>query len=120
METIDFNTVIEENISVVGELIGTVTPQKDGLVSKSSHLVVRGEKTSVDDFNNLLDEGRYYLRKVSKDTPNSPGHVYAIFDVSKTNTDQYTQISYPTDGSTTKVRFRSRTSTGNWTSWVDM
>ena len=104
----------------MGELIGTVTPQKDGLVSKSSHLVVRGEKTSVDDFNNLLDEGRYYLRNVSKDTPNSPGHTFAIFDVSKTAADQYTQISYPTDGSTAKVRFRNRSSVGSWSSWADM
>lgn len=104
----------------MGGLIGTVTPQKDGLVSKSSHLVVRGEITSVDDFNNLLDEGRYYLRNVTKDTPNSPGHTFAIFDVSKTTSNQYTQISYPTDGSAAKVRFRSRSSVGNWSSWVDM
>ena len=34
METIDFNTVIAENISVVGELIGVATSTQNGLVSK--------------------------------------------------------------------------------------
>lgn len=104
----------------MGELIGIVTPQNDGLVSKSSHLVVRGAITSVDDFNNLLDEGRYYLNSVSVDTPNSPGHTFAIFDVSKTTSGQYMQISYPTDASSAKVRFRSRSSVGKWSLWVDM
>lgn len=33
METIDFNTVIAENISVVEELIGTATTDKNGLLS---------------------------------------------------------------------------------------
>ncbi len=32
METIDFNQVIKDNISVVGGLIGTVTQEKNGLV----------------------------------------------------------------------------------------
>ena len=33
METIDFNTVIAENISVVEELIGTANRLKNGLLS---------------------------------------------------------------------------------------
>ena len=35
METIDFNTVIAENISVVEGLIGIATEEKDGLLSKN-------------------------------------------------------------------------------------
>ena len=37
METIDFNQVIKENISVVGELIGTVDSNKKGLATPSMY-----------------------------------------------------------------------------------
>lgn len=38
METIDFNTVIAENISVVEGLIGTVNLNKNGLMSKGQNV----------------------------------------------------------------------------------
>lgn len=89
------------------------------MASKDSHIVVRGE-IRPDDFNDLINEGRYYFRNIAWNTPNFPGVIFGILDVSKTPANQYVQMVYPTDGTLAKPRYRHRTSTGVWMEWQEL
>ena len=53
METIDFNTVIAENISVVEGLIGIVTDTKNGLMPPSMYNVNKRKEVQLDSENVL-------------------------------------------------------------------
>lgn len=71
METIDFNTVIAENISVVEGLLPVATSEKDGLMSKDGYMY-RGTTTNVDDLNQFMQSGFYHINKGSGDTSSWP------------------------------------------------
>ena len=58
METIDFNTVIAENISVVEGLIGIATGEKDGLLSKNGFFY-RGSIEENTDLDTVSSVGYY-------------------------------------------------------------
>lgn len=60
METIEFNEVLKDNISVLEELIGVVTPSSNGLMSKED-CILRGGVPSNSDLNNYIKPGRYSL-----------------------------------------------------------
>ena len=100
-------------------LIGIVKKKKNGLVSKDSHLVIRGEKGTgmIDDYNNLIQEGRYYVRNVSESL-NSPGCSFGILDVSKTYVNQIVQMFYGNNDS--RPKYRHCTSTGVWQPWKEL
>ena len=120
METIDFNTVIAENISVVEGLIGVVSTEKNGLVSKDSFSVDRGELGTSFDYNNITQQGHYTARNAT-DTTNGPGYNFGILDVWTTSYNQIVQMFYPADGDeSSRPKYRHRTSTGTWKSWKEL
>ena len=103
-------------------LIGFVSTVKNGLVSKNSYIVNRGELgiASNFDYNDMIEQGRYFIRNASN-TINGPGYDFGIFDVWKTGSNQIVQMFYPTDGvDSSRPKYRHRTSTGTWHSWKEL
>ena len=103
-------------------LIGVVSTEKNGLVSKNSYFVNRGElgPESNFDYNDMIKQGRYFIRNVSN-TINGPGYKFGIFDVWETSSNQIVQMFYPTDGvDSSRPKYRYRTSTGTWYSWKEL
>ena len=105
------------------ELIGVVSTEKNGLVSKDSFSVDRGDLgTSFDsfDYNNITQQGRYTVRNAT-DTTNGPGYKFGVLDILITSYDQIVQMFYPTDGSeSSRPKYRHRMSTGTWISWKEL
>lgn len=68
METIDFNQVIQENISVVEELIGKVTRTKNGLMPKDGFFTGL-EIKSIEEYSGTLPPGIYSKGTINIGSP---------------------------------------------------
>ena len=115
METIDFNTVIAENISVVEGLIGTVNDIKNGLMPKTG-FIQRKQITSSDDYDNFIDSGIYDISSASGALHKPNNVAYGVMKVCYyINSGRVTQtvIQVPEN----VLYIRCRTGGNVWSEW---